>query len=102
MKRLLWMCFSATVLVSNGALASEALSKAKNCSTCHSASARLVGPSYKEISAKYGKQKDAEDKLAQRVQKGSSGVWGIVPMPANKEVSDAEARALVKWIMSQK
>jgi cytochrome c len=102
MKRLLWMSVPAMVLLPTLALASDSLAKAKNCTTCHSATARLVGPSFKEISVRYAKQKDAEDKLTQRVLKGSGGVWGVVPMPANAQLSEAEARALVKWIMSQK
>jgi cytochrome c len=62
----------------------------------------VVGPSYKEVAAKYAGQKDAEDKLVQKVIKGGSGVWGPVPMPANTQVSEAEAHTLVKWILSQK
>ncbi len=102
MKRFLWLSVFAVALVSNVASASEELAKAKSCMTCHSAAARLVGPSYKEIAARYAKQEGVEDKLAQRVRKGSSGAWGAIPMPANAQVSEAEARALVKWIMTQK
>ena len=54
------------------------------------------------VAAKYAGQKDAEDKLVQKVLKGSSGTWGAVPMPANSQVSDAEAHTLVKWVLSQK
>lgn len=102
MTRFLWLSAFAVALVSNVASASEELSKAKNCSTCHAATARMIGPSFKEIAARYAKQEGAEDKLTQRVRKGSSGVWGAIPMPANAQVSEAEARALVKWIMTQK
>ena len=62
----------------------------------------MVGPSYKDIAAKYAGQKDAEDKLVQKVLKGGGGVWGPVPMPANTQVSEAEARTLVKWVLAQK
>ena len=102
MKHWVWMSVSAMALAGNVALASEELAKAKNCTTCHSPTARLVGPSFKEISARYAKQENVEDKLTQRVLKGGGGVWGVVPMPANAQVSEAEARALVKWIMTQK
>ena len=56
----------------------------------------------KEVAAKYKGDKSAEDKLAQKIMKGGSGVWGQIPMPANPQVSAAEAKTLVKWILSLK
>jgi hypothetical protein len=61
---------------------------------------KLVGPAYKDVAAKYAGQKGAEDKLVAKVMKGGSGSWGPVPMPANPQVSEAEARSLVKWVLS--
>jgi cytochrome c len=84
------------------ALASQQLATAKNCMACHAAAQKLVGPSYKEVAAKYAGQKDAVDKLAQKIIKGGAGAWGPVPMPANPQVSAAEAKQLVTWILSQK
>ena len=97
-------------LLSVGALASQAafaadpaeLAKQKNCMACHAVGNKVVGPSYKDVAAKYAGQKDAEGKLVTKVIKGGSGVWGAVPMPANPQVSEAEAHTLVKWILSQK
>lgn len=88
--------------VSQAALANADLAKAKNCMACHAISSKLVGPAYKDVAAKYAGQKDAEDKLTLKVMKGGSGVWGAVPMPANPQVTEAEARTLVKWVLSQK
>lgn len=102
MKRSLLICLAAGMLVSNAAMANADLAKAKNCMACHTVSSKVVGPSYKDIAAKYAGQKDAEDKLTQKVLKGGSGVWGPVPMPANAQVNEAEARTLVKWILTQK
>ncbi|QGZ41364.1 cytochrome c [Pseudoduganella flava] len=79
----------------------EELAKSKNCMACHAVATKLVGPAYKDVAAKYKGQKDAEDKLVQKVMKGGSGVWGPVPMPPN-QVTDAEAHTLVKWVLSQK
>ncbi len=84
------------------ALANEDLAKAKNCLACHAADKKLVGPSYKEVAAKYAGQKDAVDKLSEKVMKGGTGVWGQVPMPANPQVNAAEAKQLVQWILSTK
>lgn len=89
-------------LASGSALASADLAKAKNCMACHSADKKLVGPSYKQIAAKYGSDKAAVEKLTQKVRAGGSGVWGQVPMPPNPQVSAEEAATLVQWILSQK
>ena len=84
------------------ALANQQLASAKNCMACHAAATKLVGPSYKDMAVKYAGQKDAADKLATKIIKGGSGVWGVVPMPANPQVSEAEAKQLASWILSQK
>ena len=89
-------------LAAGPALANADLAQKKNCMACHAVDKKLVGPSYKQVAAKYAGQKDAVDKLAQKVLKGGSGVWGAVPMPANTQVSDAEAKLLVQWVLQQK
>ena len=78
------------------------LAQQKNCMACHALDKKLVGPAYKDVATKYAGQKDAVDKLAQKVMKGGSGVWGAVPMPANPQVNEAEAKQLVQWVLSQK
>lgn len=84
------------------AMADQALATAKNCMACHAIDKKLVGPSYKDVAAKYAGQKDAVDKLAAKIIKGGSGVWGPVPMPANTQVNDAEAKKLAAWVLSLK
>ena len=69
---------------------------------CHAVDKKMVGPSYKDVAAKYAGQKDAVDKLATKIIKGSSGVWGPVPMPANAQVAEADAKKLAAWVMTQK
>jgi cytochrome c len=83
-------------------LASADLAQKKNCMACHATDKKLIGPSYKDVAAKYAGQKDAADKLAQKITKGGSGVWGAVPMPANPQVSEAEAKQLAAWVMTVK
>ena len=82
--------------------ASEELAKKNNCLACHAADKKLVGPSYKDIAAKYKSDKTAEAKLAEKIKKGGSGAWGQVPMPPNPNVSDADLKTLVKWILATK
>ena len=84
------------------ALADMALATAKNCMACHAVDKKLVGPSYKDVAAKYTGQQDAVEKLSAKVIKGGSGVWGPIPMPANAQVTPDEAKKLVAWIMTQK
>lgn len=83
-------------------LADQALATAKNCMACHAVDKKLVGPAYKEVAAKYAGQKDAADKLAVKIMKGGSGVWGPVPMPANAQVNEAEAKKLAAWVLTMK
>ena len=78
------------------------LAQEKACLACHQVDKKVVGPSYKEIAAKYRGQKGAEANLVKKVRAGGTGVWGQVPMPPNPGVSEAEAGILVKWILSQK
>ena len=101
MKRLL-LSIVLSGLVSQAAFASADLAKAKNCMSCHAVGNKLIGPAYKDVAAKYAGDAGAEDRLTQKVLKGGSGAWGPVPMPANTQVSEAEARTLVKWVLSQK
>ena len=102
MKRSLLVVVAMSALASSSAIASADLAKAKNCMACHAVANKLVGPAFKDVAAKYAGQKDAEAKLTAKIIKGGSGTWGAVPMPANPQVSDAEAKTLVKWIMAQK
>lgn len=101
MKRAL-LALAALMAASAPSLADQALATAKNCMACHAADKKLVGPAYKEVAAKYAGQKDAVDRLAAKIIKGGAGVWGPVPMPANAQVSDAEAKKLAAWVLSQK
>ena len=100
MKRVLFALISAAV-VATPALADQALAQSKNCMSCHAIDKKLVGPAYKDVAAKYKGDASAAAKLATKVQKGGAGVWGPVPMPANPQVNDADAKKLVAWILSQ-
>ena len=76
------------------------LSRKLNCMSCHAADRTLLGPSLADIRRRYANDLDARDMLARKIQTGGSGSWGNVPMPANTQVDDDEARALVDWILS--
>ena len=96
----LLLCLAA--IAATPALASQELAQKSACTACHAVDKKLVGPAYKEVAAKYKGDKTAADKLAAKVMKGGSGVWGQVPMPANPQVNEAEAKKLAAWVLSQK
>jgi cytochrome c len=79
--------------------ASQELATKSKCMTCHQVDKKVLGPSFKDISAKYKGQKTADTVLTDSILKGSKGKWGKVPMPAQK-ISPADAKALAKWVLS--
>ena len=86
--------------VSAPAFASQALATSKGCLGCHKTDVKLVGPSYQDVAAKYAGQKGAEAALAEKMMKGSSGVWGPAAMPPNPGLSADDAKTLAKWALS--
>ena len=96
------LALASLLLASAPAFASEALAKSKNCMACHSVDKKVVGPSFKDVGKKYAADSGSADKLASKIMKGSSGVWGAVPMPANATVTEADAKNLAAWILTLK
>ena len=104
MKKILLTALAATasLIIATPALADLKLATDKNCMACHAVDKKLVGPSYKEVAAKYAADKGAADRLAGKIVKGGAGVWGAVPMPANAQVTEADAKTLSAWILAMK
>lgn len=92
----------ALSIASGTALASVELAKAKNCTACHAVDKKMIGPAYKDVAAKYANDKDALARLTKHVRQGVVGNWGQIPMPPNPQVTEAEAQALVKWVLATK
>ncbi len=83
------------------AAAAQALAQKSGCLACHSIDKKVLGPSYKDVAAKYKGDKTAEAKLVEKVKKGGSGTWGPMPMPANSpQVKDADIKTIVEWVLS--
>jgi cytochrome c len=72
------------------------------CLACHTVDKKLVGPSYRDVAAKYAGDKNALAELAKKVKSGGQGVWGQIAMPPHPQVSDADLQAMVKYILAQK
>ena len=90
------------VMAAAPAMADEAMAKAKNCMACHAVGKKLVGPSYQDVAKKYAGDAGAEATLVEHIMKGSSGIWGPVPMPPNANVNEDEAKQLAAWVLSLK
>ena len=88
--------------VGSEARADADLVKAKNCMACHSVDKKLIGPSYKDVAAKYAGDRNAVEKLAKKLREGGVGTWGQIPMPANPQVAADEGTKLATWILNQK
>ena len=101
MKKLALIAAVAATLASP-AFANMELAQKKSCLACHAVDKKLVGPSYKDVAAKYAGQKDMAAKLADKIMKGGVGAWGQVPMPANPQVNAEEAKQLAAWVLSIK
>lgn len=81
----------------------EALAQKANCTTCHATDKKKVGPSFKDISAKYKDDKGAQAALEKKVRSGGAGAWGKMPMPATANtVSDGDIKSIVQWVLSLK
>ncbi len=76
--------------------------KTKNCFACHRIDRATLGPSFKSVAVKYVGDKGADVTLAKKIREGTVGVWGQVPMPAQPQVTEAEALKLARWILELK
>lgn len=94
----------AALCVASGASAQsgEDLIKKDGCTACHAVDKKVVGPAYKDVANKYRNDPKAQAYLQDKVKKGGSGVWGPVPMPPNTQVSDADIKTIVTWILALK
>jgi cytochrome c len=92
--------FFAVLMTSSSAVASPELARSKNCVACHHAERKMLGPSFKAVAERYGKDEAAIKSLSEKVVKGGGGVWGQTPMPPQPGVSPEDAEILVKWILA--
>lgn len=98
-----FLILSVGLLLTGNALADEALLRKSGCLACHTVDKKLVGPSLKDIAAKYRGVSGAVATLAKKVRTGGSGNWGNVAMaPAPATVSDADLKAAIAYILTLK
>ncbi len=103
MKKTVFAIAGLALLAAGSAQADMALATQSGCMACHQVDAKVVGPAYKEVAAKYKGQDGAVDMLTAKVIAGGVGNWGQIPMPpkgGRMDVSDDDIKAVVTWIMS--
>lgn len=96
------MIAAAGLMVAGSAMAAPAmpdLAKKSGCSACHAIDKKIVGPAWQAVADKYKGDATAKDKLVPKMMKGGGGVWGAMPMPANPKLSEADAAALVDFVL---
>ncbi len=74
-----------------------ALAQKHNCLTCHGVDNKVLGPALRDVAKRYADRDDAAVYIAQRIQAGSTGIWGSIPMPA-QTLPGADAKAIAQWL----
>ncbi|WP_431112667.1 c-type cytochrome [Variovorax paradoxus] len=92
-------CIAAGIAWPAPASASQALAQKYSCVACHQPATKVVGPSWKDIGARYGDGKGTAAQLAASIKAGSSGKWGSMPMPPQAQVPEADAQLLAQWLL---
>jgi cytochrome c len=100
------LALAGALAISNPAAAESApglmLAQKQNCMSCHSVNRAFMGPSLRDVAARYEGRPDAATYLAHKIIDGSTGVWGQVPMPANTQLTPDQAATLAGWILTLK
>ena len=76
------------------------LLQANGCMACHARDKKILGPSFVDISQKYQGQEGIIETLTKKLKSGGGGVWGPVPMPANPNLNNDDAKAMLEWILA--
>ena len=94
---------AATIITfsSGAAMASQEMAQKAMCTACHAVDKKVVGPSYKDVAAKYKGQAGAQAALIDKVRKGSTGAWGTIPMPPTgpDKINDADLKTVIDWVL---
>ncbi len=80
----------------------KALIAASDCLACHKEKEKQVGPAYADVAKKYENNEKNVKMLAEKIIAGGQGNWGEIPMAAHPNVSQEDAEAMVKYILTIK
>ncbi len=76
------------------------LAKKNGCLSCHSENKKIIGPAFRDIAEKYRDSSSAQPYVIARIKNGGSGIWGVVAMPANKNISDQDLEKITQWVLN--
>jgi len=93
------LLYSLSVQASSEDAKAMSLAKQSACLGCHAVDKKIVGPSFQAVAKKYVIDPNATVFLKNKILKGGSGSWGVVPMPANTKLNDAQLTLLANWIL---
>lgn len=74
------------------------LMRKTDCFNCHAVNQKRVGPPLLDVANKYRSVEGAFEASVQRVLKGSTGVWGKIPMITHSQHTEEEVREMVSWV----
>ncbi len=102
MKFIVMGAIVAGVMAGGGAMAADmpSIAKKNGCNACHAIDSKVVGPAWVEVARKYRGDGTARARLAGKIMRGGSGVWGAMPMPGTPGLSEAEADMLAEFVLS--
>ena len=100
LRKIVFSILATSAFAATPSWADMALATSKNCMACHHPDRKVVGPAFREVAKRYINEPLALAALTTKIQKGGAGIWGVVPMPANPQVSEAEAQKLAAWVLS--
>lgn len=102
MRILVSLLATLPVLTAQQAQMGEKLVNENDCSSCHFPDGQSVGPSYAAIAKRYAGQLNAMSRLTARIREGGSGNWGDVAMTPHPDLTNAQAKQMLAWILSVK
>jgi len=73
-----------------------------DCFTCHKIAEPFTGPSYEAVAAKYPDNEQVIDSVSKKIITGGAGNWGTILMTAHPDISEADAKTMVRYILSLK
>ena len=89
----------AAIAPQTTSLAGHALVESSDCLRCHGMDRRYVGPSFRQIAARYQDRPDAAAYLVRKIREGSVGEWGRTVMPRHPHVTEVQAQAMALWVL---
>jgi cytochrome c len=94
------VCASASSINQDDAKKLVAMAGTKGCLACHAVDKQVVGPAWIDVAKKYAGKPNAVAELTKAIKNGNQGIWGAVPMPAQTNLSDADAKKLAQMVLA--